>query len=313
MSSHFNNPLIIYHADCNDGFGAAYAAWRHFGDAAEYLPMKYGQPAPEVTGRSVYVLDFSFPPEVMQEIHDDASLLVWLDHHKTAFEAAASIEFIPKEATALELGYANSLLRVKSDRAHVLLDNYKSGCILAWEHFFPAEPVPLLLQHIDDRDRWQFKLYGTKEMHAFLSSVNRTFDSWDAIASAGHFLDNMRAHGASILAAQERTLQSMLAATTRHVTLTGIDGLCANLPPCFASEGGHLLATESGTFGLTWYVTTDAKVSCSLRSNGDFDVSAIAKQFGGGGHKNAAGFTLPGDQVVWFGAGFLESDQPVEM
>jgi nanoRNase/pAp phosphatase (c-di-AMP/oligoRNAs hydrolase) len=29
-----------------------------------------------------------------------------------------------------------------------------------------------------------------------------------------------------------------------------------------------------------------------LRSNGDYDVSAIAKAFGGGGHKNAAGFEV---------------------
>lgn len=312
MSSHFNNPLIIYHADCNDGFGAAYAAWRHFGDAAEYLPMKYGQPVPEVTGRRVYVLDFSFDRDTTRSLIGEAGSFTWLDHHKTAFESWHVDEHIEQLGRFTQTE-AIPLYGSRPVTCHIVLDVNKSGCILAWEHFFPAEPVPLLLQHIDDRDRWQFKLYGTKEMHAFLSSVNRTFDSWDAIASAGHFLDNMRSHGASILAAQERTLQSMLAATTRRITLTGIDGLCANLPPCFASEGGHLLATESGTFGLTWYVTTDAKVSCSLRSNGDFDVSAIAKQFGGGGHKNAAGFTLPGDQVVWFGAGFLESDQPVEM
>ena len=35
-------PLIIYHDNCADGFGAAWAAYKKFGaDGAEYLPMNY--------------------------------------------------------------------------------------------------------------------------------------------------------------------------------------------------------------------------------------------------------------------------------
>jgi len=33
-----------------------------------------------------------------------------------------------------------------------------------------------------------------------------------------------------------------------------------------------------------------------LRSKGDFDVAAIAQRYGGGGHRNAAGFRLPAGQ-----------------
>ena len=32
----------------------------------------------------------------------------------------------------------------------------------------------------------------------------------------------------------------------------------------------------------------------SLRSKGDIDIGAVAKEFGGGGHKNAAGCTVTG-------------------
>ena len=38
----------------------------------------------------------------------------------------------------------------------------------------------------------------------------------------------------------------------------------------------------------------DGRVRCSLRSQGEVDVSAIAAGFGGGGHHNAAGTFLPG-------------------
>ena len=295
------NPLVIYHANCNDGFGAAYAAWCALRDFAEYLPMQYGDPVPDVEGRNVFILDFSFPPEQMDQIHEAASMLVWRDHHKTAIEAAPSIRFLQGH-TAGE--------RALDACFDVLLDVNKSGCLLAWEFFFPSKDAPAMLKLIDDRDRWQFKLKGSRELHAFLSSIPCDFEQWRHIAQSD--LNMIWAGGGAVLRANEHTTNEMLKATTRRITLAGVDGLRANLPPCFASEAGNELAKQSGTFGLTWYVTTDAKVACSLRSIGDFDVSAIAKQYDGGGHKNAAGFTLPGDQVVWFGAGFLENTNGVE-
>ena len=38
----------------------------------------------------------------------------------------------------------------------------------------------------------------------------------------------------------------------------------------------------------------DNKFRCSLRSKGNVDVAKIASEFGGGGHKSAAGVTLDG-------------------
>ncbi len=76
-------PLVIYHADCTDGFGAAFAAWLKLGDDAEYLPMKYGDIDTHLdyTGRDLYILDFSFPREAMEHMFANAKLVVWLDHH----------------------------------------------------------------------------------------------------------------------------------------------------------------------------------------------------------------------------------------
>jgi len=52
------------------------------------------------------------------------------------------------------------------------------------------------------------------------------------------------------------------------------------------------LAKESGTFGATYYQDSNMQIHFSLRSIGDYDVSKIAKQFGGGGHRNAAGYVI---------------------
>jgi nanoRNase/pAp phosphatase (c-di-AMP/oligoRNAs hydrolase) len=40
------------------------------------------------------------------------------------------------------------------------------------------------------------------------------------------------------------------------------------------------------------HTTRDGHEKWSLRSKGEFDVSAVAREFGGGGHKNAAGFVI---------------------
>ena len=89
-------PLVIYHANCTDGFGAAFAAWLKLGDEAEYLSMEHGKVKTPTDfdmkvslaakDNDVYILDFSFPREVMDALFKHAKRVVWLDHHKTAFE-----------------------------------------------------------------------------------------------------------------------------------------------------------------------------------------------------------------------------------
>jgi len=59
---------VLYHANCPDGFCAAWAAYTVFGDDAEYLPVQYGQDPPDVAGNRVYIVDFSYKREVMRRI-----------------------------------------------------------------------------------------------------------------------------------------------------------------------------------------------------------------------------------------------------
>jgi nanoRNase/pAp phosphatase (c-di-AMP/oligoRNAs hydrolase) len=89
-------------------------------------------------------------------------------------------------------------------------------------------------------------------------------------------------------------VKDLVEQATKVTLPTGEIGLAVNCSPQFSSDVGHKLALLSGTFGCTWqvenFLTGGAKFS--LRSNGDYDVSAIAKANGGGGHKNAAGFYM---------------------
>lgn len=281
-------PLIIYHANCTDGFGAAFCAWLKFGDMADYLPMNYGEQAEfNVAGREVYILDFSFPKEVMDHIFRHAKHVVWLDHHKTAFEMWCETE--------RELHIA--CYPLPSDHL-IVLDNSKSGAMLAWEHFNQTEP-PLFIKLIDDRDRWQFKLPQSKAFHTAMSMRKPwSFESWknEFACPQVYFygISELLNQGELLLLYQKQQVES-LAKYGRKVVIPFESGPCRGLAvntSVHMSEVGHELANRSGTFGLIWYLGENGQAKVSLRSNGDYDVSAIAKQFGGGGHKNAAGFSI---------------------
>lgn len=214
-------PLIIYHANCADGFGAAFAAWLKLGDEAEYLPMSYDQDPtesiPEIKGREVYVLDFSFERVAMDWLFNNAKRVVWLDHHKTAFEMYSG-DYLFDEITCVIGQKAND---------HVRLHNNKSGAMLAWEHFHPGTEVPMLIKHIDDYDRWQFKLEGTK---ALWSYAPWGFRLWEDLTGVGdkhstrfeqHSTACLISEGEAILRAHEQNVQSMIEMGKKYKTRDG--------------------------------------------------------------------------------------------
>ena len=77
--------IVIYHGGCWDGFCAAWLLRGRYPDA-EFIPARYGDPAPmeKMAGSRVFVVDFSYPRNVLIEMHRLAYSLVVLDHHKTA-------------------------------------------------------------------------------------------------------------------------------------------------------------------------------------------------------------------------------------
>ena len=67
---------VIYHGNCTDGFGAAYAAWKLLGNRAEYHACKHGQIPPDVKGKTVVILDFSFNNETTKKMIIEAKDLL---------------------------------------------------------------------------------------------------------------------------------------------------------------------------------------------------------------------------------------------
>jgi oligoribonuclease NrnB/cAMP/cGMP phosphodiesterase (DHH superfamily) len=263
-------PLILYHADCDDGFGAAYAAWLSLGDSAEYRPVYHDDvvPVASVAGRPVFILDFSFAPAVIHDMAQHATQINLLDHHISAAKQWA--DATPKS------------------NIEVVFDMDRSGAQMAWDHFHPGRARPALIEHIADRDLWRFALPDTKAFCAGLSLQPRSFASWRTVADDPA---KMLATGNIVLDVLQQQIDSALRKELRTVTLCGHQGLAANVIGN-TSEVGHAIAQRSGTFSLTFFIKGDG-VICSLRSLPPFDVSVIASHYGGGGHAQAAGFRIP--------------------
>lgn len=315
-----NTPTTVYyHADCLDGFGAAYAAWRRLGDGAAYRPVHHGQDwdAADIAGRDVFILDFSFPARQLGAIAGLARSLLLLDHH-----ASARREWEDK----LEPGAGGLWCHRDPNRPlAVAFDLGKSGARLAWEHFHPDVPLPPALAHIEDLDLWRFALPETRPLCRALRLLPFDFRAWDevvrsdagsprhrALLAEGEAIERFCALEVERLAAGGLVMPVVLAGEAidplqalRHGQPTvddgdrswrAVRGLAINAGALFASELGQRLARQSGSFGLVWQLAGDGSVRVSLRAEGGVDVARLAERYGGGGHANAAGFRMPAAQ-----------------
>ncbi len=270
-------PLIIYHGRrCPDGFGAALAAWLYYGaDGAEFLGLDHGDiesmaDLPAIDARAVYILDFSFSADILRAIEERAAKLVMLDHHKSAAEKLTGF--------ACRCGVVH-------------FDMNKSGARLSWEFFHPDQPVPMLLQYIEDRDIWKWEF---PESAAFLSALDmepQDFVRWQEIAAfTPAQIDAFMARGGA-MDEKYRKLAADIAEGAQPVTFNGIEGLMVNCPGMFHSLVGNMLSEKNGTFALMWSASTKG-VKVGLRAQRNFDCIALAESMGGGGHAQACGFKM---------------------
>jgi len=260
----------IYHGGCDDGFGAAWAVREKMGDDCEYYPAVYQTDPPDVTGQDVILVDFSYKRPVLESIIEQCKSLIILDHHKTAAEDLEGI-FEHQKVTGV-------------------FDMEKSGAMLAWEWFHPGERPPKLLEHIQDRDLWRFELPKTKEISMALRSYEQSFERWDCIIKHDA-IDDLAKEGEAI----NRFFNQKVQEAIRHAGEEIIGGYVVptiNAPHWMSSDLAGELA-EGKPFAAVYWINKDGSTTYSLRSRGDFDVSEIALKYGGGGHKNAAGFKLP--------------------
>lgn len=284
--------IVIYHGNCADGFGAAWAVWKALGtDNIDYYPGVYGETPPDVDGKEVIMVDFSYKRDVICEMANKSEKILILDHHKSA---EAELVDLPKNVT-------------------VEFDMERSGAVMAW-NWFHSDPAPKLLQHVQNRDLWKFELAFTREIQAAVFSYPYDFYTWNMLARTFDKHGNTRLidEGMAIERKHHKDVAELVDVCRRPMTIGGHSVPVCSLPYTMASDAGSKMCEESLNNphpdllnGGVWvdqfaacYWDTDKHRVFSLRSRGEFDVSEIAQQYGGGGHKNAAGFRVPRDHEL---------------
>jgi hypothetical protein len=253
--------------------------WRAWGDSARYVPRGHDDvllPKAHVGGTVVFV-DIAPGNEELRELSENAAQVVVLDHHLSAYDryhADPSVDNL-----------------VQAGGHRVVFDLSHSGAVLAWRHFHPDTETPPLLAYVEDQDLWNWALPASEEVNAAIGAHRRDFAVWDELDARGP--DALAREGEPILRAQRAEVRRSV--NTAHPVRVGGLRVEAVNSPHQRSHIGHELAKRAA-FGQpigVVYRLTGTQVDASIYSIGDVDVAAIAQRFGGGGHRNASGFSVP--------------------
>lgn len=263
--------MVIYHGNCFDGFTAAWICQRFTEEwhGAEFYPAKYGETIPDCSDRHVLIVDFSYPRDELLDLNGVCASLRVLDHHKTA---EADLEGLP----------------------FCTFDMERSGAGLAWDELVGG-PRPWLVDAIEDRDLWRLRIPSTQRILAYVATQPHEFANWDHMLNAMGENEVVRA-GAYIREYIDQ-YGRLARAEARRERVGGIEMLTINAPYMNCSDhiNGLLDVTVAGGGGMvaaSYFRRADGRWQFSLRSLAPFDCSEIAKQYGGGGHAQAAGFDV---------------------
>lgn len=281
--------LVIYHHPCLDGAAAAWVAGSAFSSArfdVHYLPTTYGKDEPTLLSLCedalVYVVDFSFPRSVLEQMAVVARSICILDHHATAKPILDELNLHPiktKAGTHIESCFAVG----------------QSGVGITWDWFHPNTPMFTIFEAIQDRDLWQWRLPDTNEITLAIASYGMGHETITEIMNVP--LEQLKAEGSALARNLKTQVASILA---QGPAFFYSDDEFSNIPvyncPGFlASEVGNVVVKEQDEhhFCITFYEGQEGRKYSFRSKTSAPDVAAFAQRFGGGGHRNAAGLNVP--------------------
>lgn len=300
--------IVLFHGGCNDGFMAAAIAKKKFGNMVTLVPMTPNESTmlsliegfTFPSDSEIYSYDVSYTQSSLDLLFSKYPYAKVFDHHKTTLGCCVD----------------NAL------RGNLVVDIDRSGAMLAWNHLYPSDPAPLIVSYIQDRDLFKHTLPSTDEVNAwFWNNYRCEFDDihrWIALLHDVEWLSVAIREGGICIRTQRALMDTVLKTATYHTLVVpgtnkgtinselaeGSGGVvmrpeydttftvaCVE-SALFRSDLGAALYNRDNVvcdFALIWRVDlSTGKVLISLRSK-SCDVEAIARMWGGGGHKYAAG------------------------
>lgn len=289
--------LIIHHNDLDGVASAAIASMyeKSKGREVEYMMVSYADRSFDFRGFDrVYVLDFSFGREtrkVLTEAGKEGIVPVWIDHHKTAFEKDEEFELFGDGTPFLgEEDMIPGIRRVGT-----------AACELTWEFFFPDKNTPMLIQYLGTYDVWNKDRFNWDNvMHiqygaraAFGLDVDKVVD----FLENNGCLECLMRNGIMVLNFIKLKNEGECKTFAFEAMVEGYRAICMNTTE-FNSQTFESVYNESKHDLMMPFCYQESEWRCSLYTTKDIDVSEIAKGFGGGGHKQAAGFQLPTEKMM---------------
>ena len=277
MSQH-----VFYHSADFDGYCSS-AIVKHRFPEVELHPINYNQLLPwEIIKPedTVYMVDFGLQP-FEQMIRLNASCrLIWIDHHISAIEAwRASGEVILGKR---EVG--------------------KGACELTWKYLYPNVGMPRFVYLLGRYDVWDHsnQALWDSEILPFQYGLRlekadplKNLEFWENIFLADNiFYENTIGRGKLILSFVAQTSERYMQSHAYEIQFEGLQALAVNVgnvsSKFFESKYNpakhDLLIAYSYIRGQFWGVTLYSdkpEVNCAV----------LAKKYGGGGHRGAAGFS----------------------
>lgn len=276
--------FVVFHRDM-DGYAAASIAYEKFGKTANYIPVQYGEAIPSELNTitkedELYILDFSYSKAICDELYLKCKRLLIIDHHETAAEELKGLDY-------------------------AIFDMNHSGNVLTYKYFYPRKNLTLFHELVEDRDLWLFR-YGDvtralslgieatnmdkSNIHyylAFLSTLNDR-DNLKTYIEIGDILLNKQRAEVARVKADTSIYKIVKFEDTSFVFYNALNNISETAEAFYGDEILNIPCTMS-------FMILNDKVVFNLRSStaSKIAVNQIAKKMGGGGHYNAAGFTLP--------------------
>jgi len=290
--------LVIYHKNCMDGIGAAYA-WSLANSDNFYIPIQHGSkekenfmemlPEKALECKELVFLDFSIGKEELQKACEHFERVLIIDHHKSLKEDLKNFE---------------------NDKLGIIFVNTKSGAQLTWEYVKShvvkdnsnyVNQLDMIFDYIGDRDLWKWELPNSKEFSEglrFLFDINRSENMTDIEAFEAAIslpIKKIAEVGENI----EKYIDIKTSKKIDKIAITTLfdsDGNTHDVAIINSPEDisilGNKICLEYNMVAACYFITDTGNVVFSLRSLDSLpDASKIAVNYGGNGHRNACGFS----------------------
>jgi len=275
--------FVIYHSPCSDGTGSMWAAWRFLSKEypdrqVTYYKGVYDKPPPdlsELAGKNILICDFSYNEKILNSIIKVANNLLILDHHVTARE---NLKNIP-------------------DRYKVFDMNH-SGAFLTWKYFFSQEPVPLMIDYIQDRDLWTNKLEYINEYAAWFFDLPHEAQVYEQYFDNDIFLNMLKTKGKYMVEKTQHLVnQASNYASVKFQKINETYLFIAYLnTTVFKSELGNkiILDNKYADFAAVYSINDfyDSTLMSLRSTSRHYDTTKVSSFLGAGGHSNASAVKL---------------------